>query len=282
MEDSFTIKHVSMDYIIHDIMVMTGLNLRPGKQEKDKARIKVLNKKGLQMNTDQIFKKLENLSLSGRSANVVHQPSPEPTGKCSDKSFESETSLYWYPVNNVTMIKIQKVLSFICPPVIIMQNSNNKDIWNNVQQHITSGYRTFNTVSKTVVMNGDKIGDQHDYRYKNDAFDVNTKDGRARIKDACLALTKYINTIIGEIHIKNNSEWVPKIGVMVYSYQPTDTRFNNNPLLLVHLIKMMCDGLEYNVPYPELQEAVSLFIGALKDLEIECYTWTRKAENDNE
>lgn len=279
MEDSFTIKHVSKDYIIHDIMVMTALNLRPGKAAKDKARIQVLNSTKQNYEVNKLLQQLDKLSIANTStlaptSQPVSQNSTRPA--CSATILESDDSLYWFPVNNVTMIKIQKVLPFICSPHIVNQYTQDMSLWTGNLVKETSEHKTYDIKNKKTNESGDALGDQYKHRFNNDAFNVNTVNGRKRIKDACIALTRYINDIVKMIDgVKTPYEWIIKIGAMVYSYQPSEERFYNNPLLLVHLIKMMCDGLEYNVPYPELQEAVSQFIGALKDLEVKCYNWTK-------
>lgn len=263
------VKHVSMDYILHDIIIMTHLNLRPGKKEKDDIRKKILNKYDINVECEikKIEQQLEKFDISHKF---------ESTG--NDKDINSEASLYWYPVNNVTTMKIQKVLPFICPPEIIRAFPNKPDLWNDVERYKTSEYQLFDITSKTVKPSGDALGDQCEWRYSSKCFDINTPKGRDLIVSACKSLHNYINFIIKQIKCSKPKSWIPLIGKMVYSYQPQDDRFENNPLLLVHLIKMMCDGLEYNVPDESIQTEVALFVGAIKELEVECYKWMmRKA-----
>lgn len=146
----------------------------------------------------------------------------------------------------------------------------------------------------------DLLGDPVSQRYDNTNFSLNTKEGKDNICAAFIALSIYVYTIIFDIRdtlkeyrkydeldkrpsnyeivyntyntiITNINTWIRKIGLMVYSFKAEDQEaFRQNPLILVHLIKMLCDGIQYGV-IGEVKDNILWFQDSVNKLEIECY-----------
>jgi hypothetical protein len=249
-ENTFTLKHASIDYILEDITKMTKLGLRPHKADKDKKRIGTLVK--TPENIDGLISKI-NYRLKNININQ-----PEEKVSCA-----KDTNIHIYPLNNITLFKISRVLPFILNPSIIMSDPSiiipdpSISKWEQLPQPDREK---------------DPLSDNAEYRYTSKNFGLSTKSGKINATTAFNALTAHIKSIIPTAE---NSDWIDKIGQMVYSYQPA--KFANNPLLLVHMIQMLCDGIQYNIPwgttFKDLRNSVFAFIAALKDLEMACYKY---------
>jgi hypothetical protein len=302
------IHHASPKYIIGDIFEMTFLGLRPGKKEKDVERIKKLATTfpeviDMMISIDtHLSSYLENIGIkvsipSAPLISYAHASKPEVP--CEFEVLKSrKPKINIFPVDNVTLMKISKVLPLIYDP-LIEHILFKKDVFNpkpnNTEEPLQYFTNIENILLETNYYKQNKTAEEQVVSYADSKIMLINND-TSNAEYCFNKLTEYIEMIL-----KTPTEyWGFFIGRMVYEYRKVlykqemgrtksqvIANFQPAPLILVHIIQMICSGIEYNVPYgkkyDKLQESVSKFMKTLKKLEIECYKYqTMSATNPSQ
>lgn len=252
------IKHASLRYLLEDIDKMTKMGLRPHKQEKDKQRIKSLIPLEVPDITE-LFKRINIVQQAEVQENITVQ------SQCN--LHDNQRRIHLYPQAHITTMKISRVLPYLLHSDIIVN-----DNWG--KKYKSKDFKD-NLSDKSKDFKEDNLSDKSKFRYLPSNFTIGTAIGRSNCIIALNALIEHINSIKLET---DPMEQIQGIGLMVYNFRNSNADanlFKGSSIILVHMIKMLCDGIQYSIPhfseYKQLQNAVDEFMIKLNELEYKCY-----------
>lgn len=287
MTQTFTIYHASPEYLIGDILEMHHLGLRPGKQRKDEQRINALVSYGDFKDKGNLTQHIMNIDKRLSTYYQARGKVKSSDNDCKHQINMIEPKIYMHPVDNVSLMKISKVLPLIYDPQIIYI-LRNPEIQKKIHDDNDDFSRYMVDVNEEMLKPFYPAGIQLTNFLDSKIITLTNEFGINNATFCFTTLTEYIQFILS---VKDKMNWGILIGRMVHeyrkyiykaqgiTYQKTRADFLTAPLVLVHIIQMICSGIEFNVPtgtkYKGLQKSLSQFMRELKKLERECYKFQK-------